>query len=126
MATMWNIAERVDSNVMILQAAVRGLSVEQSPAGHRLVARIEEHVRDGYNILLVNLRDAPYMDSEGLGEIVRGFTVAHKAGGHLAVCELAPKIRELFSITRLSAHIPIYQTEQDGLQALRANAPSQP
>ena len=70
MATMWNIAERADSNVMILHAAVRGLSVEQSPAGHRLVSRIEEHVRDGYNILLLNLKDAPYMDSEGLGEIV--------------------------------------------------------
>ena len=121
MPTVWNITERMEGSVTILHAAVRGLSIEQPAERLRLVAAIENHVRDGYSTILLNLREAHYMDSEGLGEIVRGVTLARDAGGSLAVCELVPKIRDLFSITRLDSHIPIFQTEVEGVHALRQN-----
>jgi anti-anti-sigma factor len=123
MPTIWNITERTEGNATILQASVRGLSIERPPDDHRLLASINDHVRDGYSTILINLRDAHYMDSEGLGEIVRGFTLAHGAGGSLAICELAPKVRDLFSITGLDSQVPIFQTEREGLQALRQGAP---
>lgn len=126
MATVWNVTERTDGHVVVLHASVRGLSLEPSAGRHRLLATIDEHVREGHVSILLNLRDAHYMDSDGLGEIVRGFTVAHRAGGQLGVCELVPKIRELFSITRLSAHIPIFETEQEGVQGLSAPPTGEP
>ena len=119
MPTIWNITERMEGNATILLAAVRGLSVEQPPEGNRLVASIDGHVRDGYRTILINLRDAHYIDSDGLGEIARGFTLAHAAGGWLAICELVPKVRDLFRVTRLDEQIPIFLTELEGLQALR-------
>ena len=124
MSTVWNIAERLDGNVVVIQASVRGLSLEPSAGGHRLLATIDERVRGGHNLILLNLKEAPYMDSDGLGEIVRGFTVTHRAGGQLGVCELVPKVRELFSITRLSAHIPIFESESEGVQNLGISPPS--
>jgi anti-anti-sigma factor len=126
MPTVWNITERMVGNVTILHAAVRGLSVEQSPERHRLSASIDGHVQDGYSTILINLRDAHYMDSDGLGEIVRGFTRARDAGGSLAICELVPKVRDLFTLTRLDAQIPIFQTEPEGLQALKQGASAHP
>jgi anti-anti-sigma factor len=126
MPTIWNITERTEGNATILHASVRGLSIERPPDDHRLLASINDHVRDGYNTILINLRDAHYMDSEGLGEIIRGFTLAHGAGGSLAICELTPKVRDLFSITGLDAQVPIFQTEREGLQALRQGAPISP
>lgn len=120
MPTIWNITERTDGSATILRAAYGGLSVEPAPEGHRLLASIDNHVRDGYRTILVNLRDAHYIDSDGLGEIARGFTIARDAGGHLAICELVPKVRDLFSVTRLDLQIPIFQTESEGLQALRS------
>jgi len=118
MATVWSITERSRGNVLILHAAVRGLSVDSGRDRHRLLTSIQGHLRQGNTTLLVNLCDAAYLDSDGLGEIVRGYTLAAKAGGILAVCELVSRIRDLFRITRLNAQIPTYATEQDGLDAL--------
>jgi anti-anti-sigma factor len=116
----------MEGNATILHAAVGGLSVEQPPDRQRIVVSISDHVRDGYRTILINLRDAHYIDSDGLGEIARGFTLAQGAGGSLAVCELVPKVRELFRVTRLDQQIPIFQTELEGVQALRRDAPAPP
>lgn len=119
MATNWNITERMAGAATILQVTVRELSVEPASDGHQLLESIAGHVRDGRRTILINLRGADSIDSNGLAEIAVGFTRARDAGGWLAVCELEPKVRELFRITRLDTQIPVFETEREGLDAIR-------
>jgi anti-anti-sigma factor len=50
------------------------------------------------------------MDSEGVGEIVRGMKRAREAGGDLRLCGLSGEVAQIFEMTRLSQQIGVYPT----------------
>src|ERR1041384_6604004 len=47
--------------------------------------------------ILLNLADVPYIDSAGLGEIVRTFTTVRNKGGQLKLVNLTKRITDLRS-----------------------------
>jgi anti-anti-sigma factor len=62
------------------------------------------------------------VDSDGLGEIVRGFNDARQAGGRLVLCSVAAHLRELLATTKLDAYIPIFDSEHEAVRSLQARA----
>lgn len=55
-------------------------------------------VNRGQTKLLLNLQDVPYIDSAGLGEVVRTYTVVSRAGGDLKFLNLTNRIEDLAAI----------------------------
>src|SRR5258708_13056403 len=51
--------------------------------------------------LLLNLENVPYIDSAGLGEIVRTYTTVSRQGGKLKLLNLTTRIQHLLPITNL-------------------------
>ncbi len=93
------IEERVVNDVTILDlkgkiTLGRG---RRSAQGQDQFAR---SCRTGKRILL-NLADVPYIDSAGLGEIVRTYTTVSRQGGQLKLVNLTKRITDLLSITKL-------------------------
>ena len=70
----------------------------------------------------VNLSEMRSVDSDGLGEIVRGFNDARNAGGRLALCGVAAHLRELLVTTKLDEYIPMFDWEHEAVRSLRARA----
>jgi anti-sigma B factor antagonist len=55
----------------------------------------------GNKNFLLNLAKVPYLDSAGLGEIIRCFTALRKNGGHFKLLSPNPRIIDLLTITKL-------------------------
>jgi anti-sigma B factor antagonist len=71
-------------------------------------------VQDRRHVVL-NLEGTPYIDSAGLGEIFRSWTIAHRQGGRLVFLNLTKRILDLLSITKLITVVDVYESEADAV-----------
>ena len=92
------------------------LSVESSPAGavvncfgkitmvttEPLVAKVLPLIPEMKRIVL-DLSQVTYLDSAGIGTLVRLWISARKAGCEFKVRNLSPRLKDLFTMTNLSS-----------------------
>jgi len=55
--------------------------------------------QQGHKKIVLNLAGVPYIDSAGLGEVVRTYTTVSRQGGSLKLLNLTKRITDLLSIT---------------------------
>lgn len=67
--------------------------------------------------ILLNLAEVPYIDSAGLGEIVRTYTTVSRQGGQLKLVNLTKRITDLLMITKLLTVFETFDVEQDALKS---------
>lgn len=67
--------------------------------------------------ILLNLADVPYIDSAGLGEIVRTYTTVSRQGGQLKLVNLTKRITDLLMITKLLTVFETFDVEQDAIKS---------
>ena len=79
--------------------------------------KISSLIQRGHRKLLLNLEGVPYVDSAGLGEIVRTYTTVSRQGGNLKLLNLAKRIEDLLAITKLLTVFDTYESEQEALDS---------
>ncbi len=62
---------------------------------------IDDLLSKGQDKVLLNLAKVPYIDSAGLGEIIRCFTAIRKKGGNLKLLAPNQRLIDLLTITKL-------------------------
>ncbi|NWG14370.1 MAG: STAS domain-containing protein [Acidobacteria bacterium] len=106
------LSSRKVRNVVILDIEGKILlgegDAEIKQAMDELLSRGEKHV-------LLNLAKVPYMDSAGLGEIIRSFTAMRKSGGDLKLLAPNQRLIDLLSITKLVNVFDWYGDEASAL-----------
>ncbi len=65
--------------------------------------------------LVVDLSQVAFLDSTGLGVLVKALKHSREAGGWLHLVITSDRIRKIFEITGLDASIPIFDTADDAL-----------
>ena len=70
--------------------------------------------------LVLNLEGVPYIDSAGLGEIVRTYTTVSRQGGSLKLLNLTKRIEDLLSITKLLTVFDTFDSEADAVKSFPA------
>ena len=80
-----------------------------------LKERISNLVQQGHRKLLLNLEGVPYVDSAGLGEIVRTYTTVSRQGGKLKLVNLTKRITDLLAITKLLTVFETYESEAEAV-----------
>jgi anti-sigma B factor antagonist len=85
-----------------------------------LKERISNLVQQGHRKLLLNLEGVPYVDSAGLGEIVRTYTTVSRQGGKLKLVNLTKRITDLLSITKLLTVFETYDSEDEAVNSFSA------
>ena len=108
------IVEREVSNVTILDLKGKILIGEGDDALRDAVTRV---VQSGKQKILLNLAEVPYVDSAGLGEIVRCYTTVSKNGGKLKLINLTKKIQDLLAITKLLTVFETYDSEEEAVRS---------
>ena len=78
---------------------------------------IRDEVANGHHKILLNLADVPYVDSAGLGEIVRCYTTVSRKGGKLKLINLTKKIQDLLAITKLLTVFEVYDAEDEATKS---------
>ena len=106
------IEERVVNDVMILD--LKG-KMTLGEGDELLKDKINSMILQGKKKLLLNLEGVPYIDSAGLGEIVRTYTTVSRQGGALKLLNLTKRIQDLLAITKLLTVFETFDNEPEAL-----------
>ena len=79
--------------------------------------RVRALLRDGHGKLILNFRQASYIDSTALGEIVRSYTSATRKGGTLKLLSVPSRVHELLVVTRLLSVFDQFDDEAEAIKS---------
>jgi anti-sigma B factor antagonist len=108
------IAERTVSDVTVLD--LKG-KMTLGEGDELLKDKINSLLAAGKRKLVLNLEGVPYIDSAGLGEIVRTYTTVSRQGGSLKLLNLTKRIEDLLSITKLLTVFDTFDTEAEAVKS---------
>ena len=84
--------------------------------------KVTSVVFQGDSKVVLNLAGVPYIDSGGLGELVRCSIAAQKAQGAVKLIGLTSRVIDLLTITKLIAVFDTFDTEQEAIASFMAPA----
>jgi anti-sigma B factor antagonist len=113
------IQERAAGDVMILDVTGK---MTLGDGDEVLKDKVNSLVHQGHTKLVLNLAGVPYIDSAGLGEIVRTYTTVSRQGGSLKLLGLTKRITDLLSITKLLTVFETYDNEADAVRSFSSSA----
>ncbi len=108
------IDERIVGDVTVLD--LKG-KMTLGEGDELLKDKINSLVSQGHKKLVLNLEGVPYIDSAGLGEIVRTYTTVSRQGGKLKLLNLTKRIEDLLSITKLLTVFETFESEEDAVRS---------
>jgi anti-sigma B factor antagonist len=82
--------------------------------------KVNSLVNQGHRKIVLNLAEVPYIDSAGLGEIVRTYTTVSRQSGSLKLLNLTKRITDLLSITKLLTVFETFETEDEAVRSFSA------
>jgi len=110
------IDERIVDDVTILD--LKG-KMTLGEGDELLKDKINGLASQGHKKLVLNLEAVPYIDSAGLGEIVRTYTSISRQGGKLKLLNVSKRIYDLLVITKL---VTIFDSYEDEAEVVRSFA----
>ena len=108
------IAERLVGDITVLD--LKG-KMTLGEGDELLKEKINSLLNGGKKKLVLNLEGVPYIDSAGLGEIVRTFTTVSRQGGSLKLLNLTKRIEDLLAITKLLTVFETFDTEAEAIKS---------
>ncbi len=108
------IEERTSGDVTVLDLKGR---LTLGEGDELLKDKINSLLLQGHRKLLMNLGEVPYIDSAGLGEIVRTYTTVNRQGGSLKLLNLTKRIEDLLSITKLLTVFETFNSEKEAVES---------
>ena len=108
------ITERVVGDVMILD--LKG-KITLGEGDELLKDKVNSVVNQGHRKMVLNLAEVPYLDSAGLGEVVRAYTTMSRQGGKLKLLNLTKRITDLLVITKLITVFETFDSESEAVKS---------
>jgi anti-sigma B factor antagonist len=113
------IEERMVGDVVMLD--LKG-KITLGEGDELLKDKVNSLVNQGHKKIVLNLADVPYIDSAGLGEVVRTYTTVSRQGGSLKLLNLTKRITDLLSITKLLTVFETFDSENEAVRSFSASA----
>ncbi|HOX92393.1 MAG TPA: STAS domain-containing protein [Spirochaetales bacterium] len=82
-------------------------------------ALLDALVKGGFRKVALNLENLNYVDSTGIGVIIRLKKSLAASGGDVALLNVPPKIAEVLDLVNIKEYIQIFYTEQKAMDFLR-------
>jgi anti-sigma B factor antagonist len=111
------IEERKVGDVVVLD--LKG-KITLGEGDELLKDKVNSLVNQGHKKVILNLADVPYIDSAGLGEVVRTYTTVSRQGGSLKLLNLTKRITDLLSITKLLTVFETFESENEAVRSFSA------
>lgn len=108
------IEERIVGEVTVLD--LKG-KMTLGEGDELLKDKINSLMNQGRGKILMNLEGVPYIDSAGLGEIVRTYTTVSRQGGTMKLVNLTKRITDLLAITKLLTVFETFDSESEALKS---------
>jgi anti-sigma B factor antagonist len=88
----------------------------------RLREILGDLVKRGKTKVLLNMKDVDFVDSSGIGEMVRGHVQLAKIGGQLKLVNLSKHVTMLLQVTRLNKVFEIFDNELEGIKSFASGS----
>jgi anti-sigma B factor antagonist len=86
-------------------------------AEEEFVRTVTQLLEEGQKQLLVNMADVPFIDSSGIGGLIKSFTRVKNAGGKLKLLNPSRNTRQLLSITGLLSVLEVFDDQATALSS---------
>lgn len=103
-------------DVIVVRCRGRIVSGEEADHLQRELERLTERTKN----VVLQLAEVNYVDSGGLGALVRLFGRLRAARGDLKLCQLSPFVAQVLKATNLLSIFNTYASEQDAIEAFSA------
>jgi anti-sigma B factor antagonist len=113
------IEERAVGDVVVLD--LKG-KITLGEGDELLKDKVNSLVNQGHKKIVLNLAEVPYIDSAGLGEVVRTYTTVSRQGGSLKLLNLTKRITDLLSITKLLTVFETFDSESEAVRSFSQSA----
>lgn len=74
---------------------------------------IKQLLEDGEKRFVVNLRDTPWANSQGIGLLIGALTSVSNAGGRLVLADACERIHDILNVTRLSMIFECFESVEE-------------
>ena len=74
---------------------------------------INNLVKTGANIILIDLKDVTFVDSSGLGALVSALKTVRSSGGKLCICSINEQVRMLFELTSMDRVFDVFANRSE-------------
>ena len=109
----FSVNVRQSDGIALVEVAGRFTSFE----GKAYRELIHDLLKQGHTNIILNLSALDYLDSSGIGELVRNYMTIVKKGGAMKVVGLAPKVEEILKVTQLYQVFPEFPDEASALES---------
>jgi anti-sigma B factor antagonist len=116
-----NVNTRQAGDVTVMEVSGR---ITLGEGASSLRNAIRAQASDGHQKILLNLADASYIDSSGLGVLVSAFASLTNHGGQLKLLNVMTRVKDLLLITKLYTVFEVYDDEQRAIQSF-TSAPAE-
>ena len=113
------IEERSAGDVTILD--LKG-KITLGDGDELLKDKIQSLIQQGYKSILLDLGGVSYIDSAGLGELVRAYATTRNRGGALKLVNLTKRLQDLLVVTRLVTVFESFDSEAEGIASFHSEA----
>jgi anti-sigma B factor antagonist len=110
------------NDVIILDISGRITLGEGNVALREIIRDLSEK---GHKKIVLNLGGVQYVDSSGVGELVKTYTTLRNQGGQLKLANLNRRVDELLQMTRLASVFDIHRDEAGAIASFSASGASQ-
>ena len=114
------IEERAIGRVTVLDIVGR-LTIDQG--AQHLKDKINSLISQQRTQIVLNLKNVPYIDSGGLGQLVASYGSVMKTGGALKLLNVTARNHDLLSITRLVTVFESFDSEAEAILSFQTLAP---
>ena len=114
------IEERTIGSVTVFDIVGR-LTIDQG--AQHLKDKINSLISQQRTQIVLNLKNVPYIDSGGLGQLVASYGSVMKTGGALKLLNVTARNHDLLSITRLVTVFESFDSEAEAIQSFQTLAP---
>lgn len=109
----FSASTRQVGDITIVDVSGRFTLIE-GEAVHELLADL---FRDGRKRVLLNMRNLSYLDSSGIGQLVRSVFTARKNDAELRAVDLSTRAKEILRLTNLHTVFTDFEDEGDALRS---------
>jgi anti-sigma B factor antagonist len=110
----FQVAARERDHIVVVDVVGR-LTLSESRT--QLRDLVHMYAGNGRKKFLINLAGVDFVDSDGLGELTRCYSIVRQAGGELKLVHVHKKVQALLELTRLVNLFEIHSEEQAAVQS---------
>jgi len=97
-------------NAVVIE--VKG-KLEGGPEAAEFHEMIDSAIEAGKKQVIIDMQNVKFVNSTGLGILVRGYTTLKNAGGDMKLAAISDKVQGVLSITKLSTVFTYYDSVEE-------------